>query len=180
MSDDNKDNDGNSFRKAMGEMRPLKQDRITPTPRKTQPIPRKALEDEQAVMDSLLSDNWDGTEIETGEELYFVRPGIQHRMMRKLRRGKYAIENELDLHGLYVPDAREALIRFLQNAQDRGLRCVRIIHGKGKGSAGGLPVLKNKLNQWLRQKDEVLAFCSAQAHDGGTGAVYVLLKKRCG
>jgi len=114
---------------------------------------------------------------ETGEELLHVRPGLQQTVIRKLRRGQYAIEAELDLHGATVTQAREAVDEFLGAARERGKRCVRIIHGKGHSSVGKMPVLKGKVNSWLRQKDEVLAFCSARPNDGGTGAVYVLLKR---
>ena len=106
-----------------------------------------------------------------------MRGGLQQRVLRKLRRGQFAIEAELDLHGYIVPEAREALAVFLRDAQLTGKRCVRIIHGKGLGAEGRLPVLKIKVNSWLRQKDQVLAFCSTRPQDGGTGAVYVLLKK---
>ena len=96
--------------------------------------------------------------------------------MRKLRRGQYAIEAQLDLHGNTVPEARERVSTFLRDMQTQGKRCVRIIHGKGKSSEGKLPVLKGKVNAWLQQWDQVLAFCSARPNDGGTGAIYVLLR----
>jgi DNA-nicking Smr family endonuclease len=166
------------FHKAVADARQIKQDRVTPTPNKRKPVPHKTLEDNQAVMDSLLSDDFDGGELETGDELLYARPGIQHSVMRRLRTGKYAIESELDLHGLTVPEAREALSGFLRNAQAHGWRCVRIVHGKGLSSAGHIPVLKRKINTWLPQRSDVLAFCSAPRTDGGTGAVYVLLKRR--
>ncbi len=178
------DNDGKPevhdkalFRKAVAGTRRMKQDRVTPAPRKRKPVPHKTLEDNRAVMDSLLSEDYDAAEVETGDELLYRRPGIQHSVMRRLRTGKYAIEGELDLHGLTVAEARESLAAFLRDAQFRGWRCVRIIHGKGLSSAGRIPVLKTKINTWLPQRKDVLAFCSAPPADGGAGAVYVLLRR---
>ncbi len=149
-----------------------------PTPKHTKPIPKKTIEDEQQVMDSLLSDDWDPGEVESGEELFFYRPGIQKSVFRKLRTGKYSVEAELDLHGSFAKEARELVSGFISESQARSLRCVRIIHGKGLSSPNKKPVLKNKVNKWLQQIDAVLAFSSALRVDGGTGAVYVLLKKR--
>jgi DNA-nicking Smr family endonuclease len=129
-------------------------------------------------MDSLLSHEWEPDEVESGEELLFSRPGIQKSVFKKLRTGKYTVEAELDLHGMFVNEARKLVSAFINDAQARGLRCVRIIHGKGLSSPNKMPVLKNKTNQWLQQMDAVLAFSSALPVDGGTGAVYVLLKRR--
>lgn len=176
MADKPKD-DTELFREIVGKVRRVPQDRVPPRRRAPKPIPTQTLRDQQAVMESLLSDDYEPSEIETGEELLHIRPGLQHSVIRKLRRGLYAIEAELDLHGCTVAQARERLIVFLRSSRADGKRCVRIIHGKGKSSEGKMPVLKGKVNAWLRQKDEVLAFCSAQRRDGGTGAVYVLLKR---
>lgn len=171
------DNDDQTlFRKAAEGARPLRQDRATPYKPKRKPVPQQRLRDDHEVIANLLSDDY-LPDIETGEELLFVRTGIQQRVLRKFRRGQYAIEGELDLHGRTALEARELLATFLRQARTRGQRCVRIIHGKGLGSAGKVPVLKVKVNTWLRQKNEVLAYCSARPQDGGTGAVYVLLKK---
>jgi len=166
------DDERDLFRKAVGKIRPVKQDKIHPKPKRRKPVPEQTLRDQREVMDSLLSDEYEPAEIETGDELLYTRPGLQHSVIRKLRRGQYAIEAELDLHG-----ATEAVNTFLKNARDHDKRVVRIIHGKGNSSEGKLPVLKGKVNSWLRQKGEVLAFCSARPNDGGTGAVYVLLKR---
>jgi DNA-nicking Smr family endonuclease len=165
------------FRKALPNVRPLKQDRVAPQRRRRKPVPEQKRLDERAVMESLRVAEFDASEIETGEELLFARPGIQHAVMRKLRRGEYVIEAQLDLHGQTVAQARTSVWRFLTECKTLGHRCVRIIHGKGRGSEGRLPVLKGKVNVWLRRKDEVLAFCPAKPTDGGAGAVYVLLKK---
>ena len=171
-------NDPVSFPDAVGGVRPLKQDRITPPRKKRKPVPEQTLRDQREVMNSLLSDDYDPAEIETGEELLYSRPGLQHSIMRKLRRGQYAIEAQLDLHGNTVPEARERVSAFIHEMQAQDRRCVRIIHGKGKSSEGKLPVLKGKVNAWLQQWDQVLAFCSARPNDGGTGAVYVLLRRK--
>ena len=166
------------FRQAVGKIRPVKQDKVHPHRKPRKPVPEQTLRDQRAIMESLLSDEYEPADIETGDELLYTRPGLQHSVIRKLRRGQYAIEAELDLHGATVVQAREAVNTFIKNAQEQNKRVVRIIHGKGKSSEGKLPVLKGKVNSWLRQKGEVLAFCSARPNDGGTGAVYVLLKRR--
>ncbi len=177
MTDQDGDNeDRGLFRKAVKGARPLKQDRHSPPRPRHKPVPLQRHRDDQEVMANLLSDDY-SPDIETGEELLFVRSGIQQRVLRKFRRGQYTIEAELDLHGRTVAEARELVSRFLHRARAGNKRCVRIIHGKGLSSIGRLPILKVKVNSWLRQKDEVLAFCSARPSDGGTGAVYVLLKK---
>ena len=180
MSDKNKpsSSDVASFPDAVGRVRPLKQDRIAPPRKKRKPVPEQTLRDQREVIASLLSDDYEPADVETGEELLYSRPGLQHSVMRKLRRGQYAIEAQLDLHGNTVPEARERVSPFLRDMQAQGKRCVRIIHGKGKSSEGKLPVLKGKVNAWLQQWDQVLAFCSARPNDGGTGAIYVLLRRK--
>ncbi len=111
----------------------------------------------------------------SGEDLLeFHRGGLQHKVLRKLRRGQYNADATLDLHGMHVNEARDALSRFLLNCLQKGIRHILIIHGKGHGITK--PILKNKLNQWLRQIELVIAFCSANQQDGRSGAVYVLLK----
>ena len=172
------DSERNIFRKMVGKIRPVKQDKIHPHRQRRKPIPEQTLRDQREVLDSLLSDEYEPADIETGDELLYTRPGLQHSVVRKLRRGQYAIEAELDLHGATVAQAREAVNTFLANARAQDKHVVRIIHGKGKSSEGKLPVLKGKVNSWLRQKSEVLAFCSARPNDGGTGAVYVLIKSK--
>jgi len=176
--DKNKDNGPGDdlFKQAINDVRPIPQDKVSPYRTKKKAVPTKRIEDDQDVMDSLLSDHV-SEEIESGEELLFQRPGIQNNVMRKLRKGQYSIEAQLDLHRMIVPEARESLVDFLVTSRKQGLRCVRVIHGKGLGSPGKLPVLKGMVNSWLKQRDDVLAFCSAPRQDGGTGAVYILLKK---
>jgi DNA-nicking Smr family endonuclease len=171
------DEDARLFRESVGEVRPLTHDLAEVAAPRPAPIPRQRLRDERAVLREMAAGLYDAAEIETGDELVFARPGIQLTLMRKLRRGQFAIEAELDLHGYTVADAREALFLFLHDARASGRRCVRVVHGKGNGSQGRQPVLKGKVNHWLRQIDAVLAFASTRPVDGGTGAVYVLLKR---
>jgi DNA-nicking Smr family endonuclease len=144
------------------------------------PAPRLRRQDEEAtpLIDNMLSDALAPTELESGEELLFSRSGLQHNVLRKLRRGHYHLDAELDLHGLRVEEARQALSHFLHHCLQEKRQCVRIIHGKGHSSQQNLPVLKVKVNHWLRQRSEVLAFCSARPADGGSGAIYVLLKRK--
>ena len=165
------------FQSSVGPVRPVTHDRIEPDLPRPPARAKFRERDEQEVLRDLLSDGFDPGDYETGEELVFARRGLQHRTLKRLRRGQLAIQAECDLHGCTVVEAREVLSGFLHDCLARGFSCVRIIHGKGHGSHQRLPVLKGKVGGWLRQRDEVLAFCSARPVDGGTGAVYVLLKK---
>jgi len=173
------DSDKELFRQAMRQVRPLRLDtnRIEPPRRRPPPVPHQTELDRQRVLQEMMATPPDYTEIETGDELLYLRPGVQHSALRKLRRGHYSRGAELDLHGMTVPEAHSALSRFLHRCQANGTGCARIIHGKGLGSRQQKPVLKNRVNLWLRQRDEILAFCSARPEDGGTGAVYILVKQ---
>lgn len=171
------DADRELFRKAVKGASPLSQDRITQPKSRPAPKPRFRDADEQEVLKDMLSDPIDPADLETGEELLFARSGLQHNVLRKLRRGQYSVNSELDLHGMIAAEAKVELVAFLNDSRRRGHRCVRIIHGKGNRSLNREPVLKGKVAHWLQQRDEVLAFCSARPIDGGTGAVYVLLKR---
>jgi DNA-nicking Smr family endonuclease len=146
-------------------------------PPRARPVPRQRLRDERAALRDSLSDHlpWD-VGLETGEELAFLRPGLGAPTLRKLRRGHWKMQAELDLHGLTAPEARARLAQFLEHCLRSGLRCVRVIHGKGLRSPNREPVLKRKVAGWLMQRDAVLAFCQARPADGGGGAVVVLLK----
>ena len=168
------------FLDAMQDVQPLKQNqnRITPEREKKPPIPHKTIEDEQQVLVDMLSDEYEPLESNASDQLYFARPGIQHSVMRKLKRGQFSIAAELDMHGMTVEIARRELIAFLEECQDYNARCVRIIHGKGRGSDGKGAVLKQRVDHWLPQRKDVLAYCSTIPAHGGTGAVYVLLKTR--
>ncbi len=132
--------------------------------------------DEKAVLKEAISDQFDvGTLLDADELLSFRRPGIGVDVTRKLRRGDWSIQRQIDLHGLRRDDAREALSIFIREAHKHGIRCVRVVHGKGLGSPGKAPVLKNRVHSWLVQKNEVLAFVQAKPADGGGGALVVLL-----
>lgn len=167
--DDGNKEDQTAFREAMEGVEPMDDPRAAPYRKKRRPVPVDLpVGDEK-------DDDFHDLAIETGDFLEFRRPGIQNRLFHDLRRGVIEAEGSLDLHGLRVREAKPALARFLNYSLATGRRCVRIIHGKGRGSGAQQPVLKQKANQWLRQKEEVLAFVTAPRWDGGTGAVYVLL-----
>jgi DNA-nicking Smr family endonuclease len=165
------------FRQTVGAVKPLHCDRIDPVPIHPAPIPRFSEADEQQVLADMLSDYFEPADLETGEELYYRSEGVQQAVLRKLRRGHFQVGAALDLHRMTVAAAKQALTAFLHDVRREAISCVRIIHGKGKGSRHRGPILKQKVNHWLRQRDEVLAFCSARTVDGGTGAVYVLLRR---
>ncbi len=141
------------------------------------PIAAQRQLDEAAVLRDTLSDApaWEQG-LENGEELLFLRNGISTQHLKKLRRGHWVVQDHLDLHGLTVPEARILTAEFLAHCVHEGLRCVRIVHGKGLGSPNREPVLKKKVAGWLAQRDEVLAYCQAPQADGGGGAVLVLLR----
>ncbi|HHH13021.1 MAG TPA: DNA mismatch repair protein MutS [Thiolapillus brandeum] len=171
--DEKQDDDLGLFREAMGDVEPLRHDKAAPWRRRRKPVPLELPGDAQP------GDEFGDTAEEAPEFLEFRRPGIQHRLFQDLQRGVIEPEASLDLHGMRVDDARRALGRFLDQSLKARRRCVRIIHGKGKRS-GGQPVIKQRVNQWLPQRKEVLAFCSAPRWDGGTGAAYVLLSRKWG
>lgn len=167
------------FRKAVDDIRPLKiKTRIIH--KKSSPIKKPTFNEQEANLADLICDFADDeavASVQSDEALYFHRSGVQHRVLVELQRGELRSEAELDLHGLNQEQAHQALHRFLMRAFEQRLRCVRIIHGKGARTLEHVPILKNKVNQWLRRYEFVLAFCSAKASEGGTGSVYVLLKR---
>lgn len=170
--------DQDLFRQAAGAVQPLSQPaKALLKKEQPKPIPVQRQRDEEAALQEALSDAFDaGTLLETDEHLSYRRPGIGPDVTRKLRRGDWAIQRQLDLHGLRTEDAREALGRFIREAHQQGLRCVRVVHGKGLGSPGKTPVLKGRVQSWLAQKKEVLAFVQARPAEGGAGALVVLLQ----
>ena len=166
-----------AFRDAMNGVRaqrPSERVALKPTP--PAPSPRHSTADEAAVIAELL-DGPDPDTFESGDTLSYKAPGVQDRVLRQLRRGTYRLEGELDLHGLNRDKARHAVSGFLAYCHDMDRHCVRIIHGKGNGSPNSGPVIKRQLDGWLRKYRDVLAFCSARPEDGGTGAIYVLLRR---
>lgn len=167
------------FELAVGPVRPLtaaQRAHLPPAP--VEPAPRQRLLDEQAVMREALSDEFDvETLLHTDERLSFSRPGLGPDVLRKLREGRWSIQRQIDLHGLRTDEARDALGHFLRECHQQGLRCVRVVHGKGLGSPGRTPVLKDRVPRWLVQKHEVLAFAQARPAHGGAGALLVLLRQ---
>jgi DNA-nicking Smr family endonuclease len=151
--------------------------RALPNAPKPPPLPRQTRADESAVAADSLKDTsgWDH-DIDTGDLISYLRSGLPGDVLRKLKRGHWSIQDSLDLHGATRAQARDALARFLARSRHAGLRCVRIVHGKGTRSPGNVPVIRNKVRLSLTQRDEVLAFCDAGPADGGSGAVVVLLK----
>ena len=143
------------------------------------PVPVQRLRDDEQVLQDSLSDHIPHeVGLETGDELVFLRKGLSNMVLRKLRRGHWVNQDQLDLHGLRSEEARHLLVAFLNEALAKGWRCVRIVHGKGLRSENREPVLKRKVGNWLAQRDEVLAFVQARPEDGGSGAVVVLLKAK--
>jgi DNA-nicking Smr family endonuclease len=141
------------------------------------PLPQQRKLDEESALREALSDEIDvDTLLDTDEALSFRRPEIGPDVLRRLRRGQWTIQAEVDLHGLTRDGARGRLADFVREAVQRGLRCVRVVHGKGHGSPGKMPVLKGKVRSWLVQKNEVVAFTQARAAQGGAGALIVLLR----
>lgn len=171
------DEDSALFRSVVGPVVGVRQRRRAPRRELPSARPRMREADEAAVMAELLADAPPDPDIETGEDLVHRREGVQHAVIRRLRRGHYRCQAEIDLHGMVVEVARACLSEFLHDALDRGYRCIRVVHGKGLRSGNRGPVLKGKVAGWLRQRDEVLAYASARPIDGGTGALYVLLRK---
>ena len=168
----------NLFRRAAGAVKPLRVvGRVQLLREPPPPIPFQQQLDEQRVLQEAISDEFDaGTLLDVDDALSFRRPGIGIDVTRKLRKGYWSIQRELDLHGLRREEARESLAAFIRAACKEGVRCVRVVHGKGLGSPGKTPVLKSKVQSWLIQKTEVLAFVQARGDEGGAGAVVVLLQ----
>ena len=166
------------FIRAAGVVQALPDKRRAALPKAApQPEPRQRLRDERAVLVEAISDEFDvSTLLDVDDRLSFRRPGIGCDLTRKLRKGHWSIQRQLDLHGLRSDDARQALAAFIREACQVGVRCVRVVHGKGLGSPGKAPVLKHKVHGWLVQKSEVLAFVQARPADGGAGALVVLLR----
>ncbi len=174
MSKEKNPSSDEAFKDAMQDVTPLRQDRAAPYRKKISPHPHPRVEESDELESGV--DIAIATDIQAGDLLQFSRPGVQDRLLKDLRRGRIAVGMELDLHGLTIRRAKEQLEQCLSECRAEDIRCLHIIHGKGFGSAAQQPVLKQQLNLWLQQKKSVLAFCSATQRDGGTGAVYVLLR----
>jgi DNA-nicking Smr family endonuclease len=172
--------DSDAFRAAVAGARPLETRRRAVVPKPAPPpVPVQTRRDHDDVLRESLEGPMSPDEgLECGEELSFLREGMSRHVLRQLRRGHWVVQAGIDLHGMIRTEAAAHIAQFLQECSARGLRCVRIVHGKGLGSKNREPVLKNKLRIWLPRRDEVLAYCQAPDDDGGSGAVLVLLKAR--
>lgn len=166
------------FRLAVGAVQPLKAAPVADLrPRPAAPIPFQRERDEAAALREALSDEVDiSTLLDTDEHLSFRRRGVGVDVTQRLRKGHWAVQGQIDLHGLRTDEARETLGRFVHDCHAQGLRCVRVVHGKGLGSPGKTPVLKDKVRRWLVQKSEVVAFVQSPPSHGGAGALLVLLQ----
>jgi DNA-nicking Smr family endonuclease len=167
--------DSDLFRHAIGKVRSVKSDKVLLNPgNKPKPYPKPiARLDEDLMGAAAMAIDKVGLE----DSLGFIAPGLQNNVLKKLRRGFFGRDAEIDLHGLTSNEANRQLLYFLRDCVDAGCRCVHIVHGKGYRSADNHPVLKNNLNLWLRQHPDVQAFCSTPVKDGGAGAVFVLLRQ---
>lgn len=170
--------DSDLFRQSIGKIRALHSDKVLLSPQdKPKPFPKpKVKNSEERLLPSITSYDIDTVGLE--DSLSYIKPGLQKTVLKKLRQGYFGLDGELDLHGLNSNEAKRQLLLFLDNALKRKDRCVHIVHGKGYRSVENQPILKNNINLWLRQHQDVLAFCSASQKDGGTGAVFVLLRTK--
>lgn len=169
------------FRRAVADARPLQPSgRVHHDPPRPWPIPRSRLADDAAVLDESLHGPLSLEDrLEGGDEPSFLRAGLPRQALRDLRRGRWVIQAEIDLHGATRDEARGMVAGFLGDALRDGLRCVRVVHGKGMRSPGRVSVLRQAVRGWLTQRQEVLAYCQAKPQDGGEGALIVLLRASC-
>ena len=163
------------FRRAVADAQPLDARPKVVHHRRPAPVPQQRIRDERAVLDESLGPVSLDDALDSGTELTYLADGLRRDVLRKLRRGHWVVEDELDLHGMNRQVAALAVSEFLNACKKRHVRCVRIVHGKGRGSHNREPVLKGLLRKWLL-REEVLAFSQAPAAQGGAGAVLVLLK----
>jgi DNA-nicking Smr family endonuclease len=163
------------FRRAVADAQPLAAPRKIIHQRRAAPVPRQRIRDERAVLEESLGPVSLDDALDSGNELSYLAEGLRRDVLRKLRRGHWVVEDELDLHGMNRHVAAVTVSQFLNGCKKRRVRCVRIVHGKGRGSHNREPVLKGLLRKWLL-REEVLAFSQAPAAQGGSGAVLVLLK----
>jgi DNA-nicking Smr family endonuclease len=168
----------NLFVRAVGAVTTLDHaPRVSLSPEPAKPLAQQQRLDDVNVLRESLSDDFDvSTLLDTDDELSYRSQGIGTDVTQKLRKGHWSLQGQIDLHGLRSDEAREALGQFIRDATKRGWRCIRVVHGKGLGSPGKTPVLKAKVQRWLVQKTEVLAFVQAKGSEGGAGALVVLLK----
>jgi DNA-nicking Smr family endonuclease len=172
--------DREALRRALAGVEPLAKPRRQPLrPPAPRPVPAQTRRDERAALaESIAGPLSVDDALDSGVELSYLRDGVSRQVLRRLRRGHWVVQDGLDLHGMNRVEAAEQVAAFVRAAAARGLRCVRIVHGKGLGSKNREPVLKGKLRAWLTPRDDVLAYCQAPAAEGGSGALLVLLKAR--
>jgi DNA-nicking Smr family endonuclease len=175
-SEDGQDEPG-LFRRLLADTKRLQHDKVPPTPAPARPKATFARREQREIPGENLEFDPPGGESVAAERLLYQHPSVSRHAMRRLARGGYRVQAAIDLHGMTSREAQKALQDFVADALDRGLTCVRIVHGKGHGSGQQGPVLKRAIDQWLRQWEPVLAYVSARPGDGGTGAVYVLLRR---
>lgn len=169
------DKDSQLFREFVGDTKPLVSDEQYSFEGKPKPKPIKKVFNLKENLHDVVFQEADN--IQATDSLFFSRDGLQHKTIKKLKRGAFAIDEKIDLHGLNKQEAQLLLYEFLTEQASQHRRCLLIVHGKGMGSLNSRPVLKNLVFKLLKNEPSVLAFTSAQARDGGTGAVYVLLRK---
>lgn len=162
------------FRSAIGPVRPMAERVAPPSRPKPAPRARMAERDEDDALTEFRR-ALDAATLTAADPLRFRRDHVPPRVLQRLARGQYAAQDEIDLHGLDLASAEAMLRQFLREAHTAGCGCVRIVHGKGLRSADGISPLKNLVDRMLRHRGDVLAFHSAPANAGGTGAVLVLL-----
>ncbi len=170
-------NDTELFRQTIGKVDAIKQDKVALHEQrnaKPKPYPKPVAVNFDAHLNSRDPEKIENVGIY--DSMSFLSAGLQNSVLKKLRRGFFGIDAEIDLHGLNSQLAKKQLLHFLHNSVEEGYRCVHIVHGKGYRSLDNLPVIKNELNRWLRQHKDVQAFCSASSKEGGTGALFVLLR----
>ncbi|MBX3709439.1 MAG: Smr/MutS family protein [Gammaproteobacteria bacterium] len=171
--------DLNAFYKAVRDIKPLKVNKIhlkSPIPEQ---VAAPAIRRSAAMKESLhLNESLNPDPVESEAFIIFKQSGVSDKMLRKLRKGQYNVGATLDLHGMSVDEAKAAVSDFLQQCVYEEIRVALIIHGKGHYRQ--MPILKNKLNHWLRNVNIVLAFCSAAPQHGSRGAIYILLKRNLG
>ena len=173
------DEDKKLFQEAVKNVKPLKikSKTIEVSVSKPKPIAKKLIEDEKKVLLDSISDDYIYDNIESEDGLLYLRHGHSPDILNKLKKGYWVVQGSIDLHGMISKEAKSYIVDYIQDCKKRHIRCIRIIHGKGIGSRNKEPVLRNKVKNWLVQKDEVIAYAQAPRYDGGSGAVIVLLKE---
>jgi len=181
-SNNNKNNGkqeaGESFVSLMSSTKRLQTDKVSPYRKRIKPVATQRQADEARVMEELLSSDDESSSFYSGDELTFLRESYPRNILKKLRRGEYAIQEELDLHGLFAEEAKVQVHGFINECARYNISAVRIIHGKGLHSPDKKPVLKNLILGWLKKNQFIIAVSSTPSNDGGTGAIYALINSK--